>query len=169
MEAFECLLTRRSVRNYTDADISDETLHKLLEAGANAPSAGNQQPWHFITVTSKNTLNSIADNFPYGKMLPKAACAIIVCMNAKPRIYPEFAVQDCSAATQNILLAAHALGLGGVWIGTYPLKEREEFLRQTMNIPDDFTPFSVISIGYPANPIAPMARLKLEMIHKERW
>ena len=169
MEAFECIMTRRSVRRYNDTPISEETLYKLLEAGANAPSAGNQQPWHFITVTGKEALQTIADNFPYGKMLPHAACAIIICMNTEAKPHPQFAVQDCSAATQNILLAAHALGLGGVWIGTHPMKEREEFLQKFMSIPANFIPLCVISIGYPESTVSPQTRLKPEMIHKEKW
>ena len=169
MEAFECIMTRRSVRKYTNDTVPEEMLLKLLEAGANAPSAANQQPWHFITVTDKNMLQTVADGLPYGKMLPQAACAIIVCMKEDAEPYPQLAAQDCSAATQNILLAAHALGLGGVWIATHPQKEREDHLREIMGIPDNIIPFSVVSIGVPATVGASAIRLTSEMIHKERW
>ncbi len=109
MEAYEALVTRRSIRAYTTQTISDDLIKRLLEAAMSAPSAGNRQPWHFVVV-KRPTLDTLADLLPFGKMLKHAPLAIIVCGDLV--LQPEgYWVQDCSAATQNILLAAHAKGL----------------------------------------------------------
>ncbi len=124
MEAYEAILTRRSVRAYTDQPVSEELIHKLLVAAMSAPSAGNGQPWHFGVVTERTVLNSLAELLPFGKMLQQAPLAIVVCGETKGQPFDGYWVQDCSAATENLLLAAHALGLGGVWLGVYPREDR---------------------------------------------
>ena len=120
MEAYEAILTRRSVRAYTDQPVSEELIHKLLVAAMSAPSAGNGQPWHFGVITERTVLNSLAELLPFGKMLQQAPLAIVVCGETKGQPFDGYWVQDCSAATENLLLAAHTLGLGGVWLGVYP-------------------------------------------------
>ena len=112
MEALEAILTRRSIREYTSQAVPDELIKKLLYAAMQAPSAGNQQPWHFIVVTERNQMNSLADALPFGKMLLHAPLAIVVCADLKAEVCRGYWVQDCSAATQNLLLAARAINLG---------------------------------------------------------
>ena len=120
MEAYEAILTRRSIRAYTDQPVSEELIHKLLVAAMSAPSAANGQPWQFAVITERRLLDALADFLPFGKMLKQAPLAIIVCGETKSSALEGYWVQDCAAATENLLLAAHVLGLGGVWLGVYP-------------------------------------------------
>ena len=114
MDAYETILTRRSIRRYTNQDVSEEMVEKLLRAGMAAPSAGNQQPWHFLVIRDRDTLVKITEVHPHSKMLLTAPLAILVAGDEKLQIHPGYWLEDCSAATENILLAAHALGLGAV-------------------------------------------------------
>ena len=122
METLKAIFTRRSIREYTQQAVPDELVQELLAAAMQAPSAGNQQPWHFIIVTERDQLHALADVLPFGKSLQTAPLGIAVCADLKLARYPDYWVQDCSAATQNLLLAAHALGLGVVWLGVFPSK-----------------------------------------------
>ena len=124
METLKAILTRRSIREYTQQAVPGELVQELLAAAMQAPSAGNQQPWHFILVNAREQLQALADVLPFGKSLQTAPLGIAVCADVKSARYPDYWAQDCSAATQNLLLAAHALGLGAVWLGVYPLLER---------------------------------------------
>lgn len=150
MEALEAILTRRSIRKYTDEQVADEMITKLLEAGMAAPSAGNQQAWHFVVIKNRQILNEIPNVHPYSQMLKQASVAILVCGNVEDERHKGYWVQDCSAATQNILLAAHGLGLGAVWLGVYPRKDRVDGISDLLNMPKHIVPLSLISIGYPA-------------------
>ena len=142
------IFDRRSIRRYTGEPVTaDETL-SLLEAGMAAPSASNQKPWHLVSVADKGTLVALADMHPYGKMLSQAGLAIAVC--GDPAVSPHYWVQDCSAVTENILLAATALGLGAVWLGCHPRAEREAAVRSVLGIPAEIGVLSLISIGRPA-------------------
>jgi len=150
MELFEGILTRRSIRRYTNEKVSDDLIKKLLEAGMAAPSAGNQQAWHFVVINEHQILDEIPKFHPYSQMLKQAPIAILVCGNIKEETHKGYWIQDCSAATQNILLAAHGLGLGAVWLGVHPRKDRVDGIRKLLNLPDHIAPLSLISIGYPA-------------------
>lgn len=150
MELFEGILTRRSIRRYTDEKISDELIKKLLVAGMSAPSAGNQQDWHFVVITDREILDEIPKFHPYSQMLKQASVAILVCGNIEVESHRGYWIQDCSAATQNILLAAHGLGLGAVWLGIHPGRDRVEGISDLLNLPSHILPLSLISIGYPA-------------------
>jgi nitroreductase len=169
MEAYEAILTRRSVRAYTDQPVSDEMIHKLLVAAMSAPSAGNGQPWHFGVITERIVLNSLAELLPFGKMLQQAPLAIVVCGETKGQPFDGYWVQDCSAATENLLLAAHALGLGGVWLGVYPREDRVAGVRNILGMADAVTPLCVLSIGHPAEPSGPVDRYRAERVHRDRW
>ncbi len=173
MDCLEMIYTRRSIRSYSDKEISNENLMKILKAAMQAPSAGNEQPWHFIVVRNKETLKKMSEAFTFGQMLPNASAAIVVCFDPKLSRYPfEMLVQDCSAATQNILLAARMLGIGSVWLGVYPRKERIEKLREILGIPEDIVVLSVVSLGYPKSEdefYEAKDRFKEERIHYERW
>jgi len=149
MELFEGILTRRSIRKYKDKEVSDDLVKKLLEAAVAAPSAGNQQAWHFVVITKRQILDEIPKFHPYSQMLKQAPVAILVCGNLKAETLKGYWIQDCSAATQNILLAAHGLGLGAVWLGIHPVEERINAIKKLLDLPDHIEPLSLISIGYP--------------------
>jgi len=142
----DLIFSRRSIRRYTDQPVSEEDIRGLLEAGMAAPSASNRKPWHFVAVTDKETLRALAEQHPYGKMLADAGLAIAVC--GDPGV-SDWWVQDCSAATENILVAAAGLGLGGVWLGCHARSEREEAVRQVLSIPEEIGVLSLLSIGHP--------------------
>lgn len=172
-DCLEIIYTRRSVRTYSDKEIQDEEIRKILKAAMQAPSAGNEQPWHFIVVRDKEKLRKMSEAFTFGQMLPNASAAIVVCADPKLSKYPyEMWVQDCSAATQNILIAARCLGIGSVWLGVYPREERMANLRKILQIPDDIVVFSVVSLGYPKseNEFYEAAdRFREDRIHVEMW
>lgn len=169
MEAIDAILTRRSVRRYTDRPVADEVVTLLLRAAMAAPSAQNQQPWQFIVVRDRPLLEKMAEVSQYAKMLRHAQVAVVVCGDLRDERIPGFWVEDCAAATQNLLLAAHALGLGAVWIGVYPREERVGRLRDLFCLPDDVIPFAVVSIGYPAEDLGPADRFRIDRIHLDKW
>jgi len=170
-EALNVIYTRRSVRSFTGEAVSKDDLMKLLRAGMSAPSAVNVQPWSFVVVTDRETLDKLCDQLPYAKMLDKAGAAIVVCgIPDKDEVYSKnYWVMDCSAATQNILLAAHALGLGSVWTAVYVDKDRVKTVREILNIPDNIIPLNVLPIGVPKGPGQPIDKFKEENIHWEKW
>lgn len=169
----EIIYTRRSVRTYSNKEIKDEEIMKILKAAMQAPSAGNEQPWHFIVIRDKEKLRKMSEAFTFGQMLPNASAAIVVCADPKLSKYPyEMWIQDCSAATQNILIAARCLGIGSVWLGVYPREERMAQLRKILQIPDEIVVFSVVSLGYPKseNEFYEAAdRFREDRIHVEKW
>jgi nitroreductase len=170
METLEAMLTRRSIREYTQQAVPDELVRELLAAAMQAPSAGNQQPWHFVLVTERSQLEALADGLPYGKMLKTAPLGVAVCADLELAKHPGYWVQDCSAATQNLLLAAHALGLGAVWLGVYPVEERVEWVKQLLKLPEQVIPLCVVSLGYPATTPEPPARRYAESrLHYNHW
>ncbi len=163
---------RKSVRNYTNRKVSDAQLTELVKAGMAAPTAVDKRPWAFVVVKNRAMLDSFAIQLPYGKMLDKAAAAIIVCGNmnkALKDIAQEFWIQDCSAATQNILLAAESMGLGAVWTAAYPIKDREDIVRRAINAPSHIVPLNVIAIGYPTGEDQPKNKWDKNNIHWEKW
>lgn len=169
MEAYEAILTRRSVRAYTDQPVSEEAIRKLIAAAVSAPSAGNGQPWHFVVITERGLLNELAELLPFGKMLTQTPLAIAVCGDVKGQPREGYWVQDCSAATENLLLAAHALGLGGVWLGVYPREDRVAGVRRILGIPERVTPLNVLAIGHPVEPGGPVDRYSEDRVHRNGW
>jgi nitroreductase len=149
--------------------VETETTHELLEAAMSAPSAGNEQPWQFVVITERWLLNEIPKHHPYSSMLPGAALAILVCGDLKQEKHPGFWVQDCAAASQNILLAAHARGLGAVWLGIHPRKKRVEAIGRLFGLPVGIVPFCLIAIGHPAEEKTPPQRYDLTRIHHNKW
>lgn len=150
----ENIMTRTSIRAYTNQPVAADTVEILLKAGMAAPSAVNKQPWHFVVINERAKLDELAEANPRGgKMLKEAPLAIVVCGDLTKTLDgkgQEFWIQDCSAATENILLAAHALGLGAVWTAGHPMEERMETLRATLKLPDTIVPLCTIVIGHPA-------------------
>lgn len=165
-DRLEIIFGRRSIRQYTGEPISGQDLANLLQAGMAAPSASNRKPWHFVTVTDRTKLRALADTHPYGKMLASAAAAIAVC--GDPSI-SEWWVQDCSAATENILVAANALGLGGVWLGCHNRPEREEDVRDVLGIPASVGVLSLISVGHPAEEKEARTQYDAARVHENAW
>ena len=169
MEINEAILTRRSIRKYTKEQISDTQVETLLKAGMYAPSAVNKQPWHFIVFRDKNKVDEIIKVHPNASMLKDASLGILVCFDENLQHDNGYGLLDCSAATQNILLAAHGMGLGACWIGIYPRKNRIEALKNVFNLPGHVVPLSVISAGYPAEKKSRPERFLKERIHNESW
>ena len=168
MDTMEAILTRRSIRKYTKQPVSDEVLKELLEAAMYAPSASNQQPWCFVVIKDRKILNEIPKYHTYAQMLKEAPVAILVCCHSDLQS-GEFGVQDCSAATQNILLAAHAKGLGAVWLGVYPTEPLVTATKKLLNLPKHIIPISLISIGYPAEQKPQPDRYRADRVHYNQW
>jgi nitroreductase len=169
MEALDAILSRRSIRRYTDKPVLPETVRTLLEAAMAAPSANNKQPWHFVVVTERFILDAIPKFHPYSRMLFEAPLAILVCGDTSIESHPGYIAQDCSAAVENILIAAQGLGLGAVWLGVYPREERMVGMKDLLKIPDGILPFALISFGYPAEEKPPSNRYSGSRVHHNKW
>lgn len=165
------IATRVSVRSYTNQPVEAEKIEALLRAGMAAPSAVNKQPWHFVVVTDRAQLDSLAQANPHAKMLESAPLAIVVCGNMDKTLKgsaADFWIQDCSAATENILLAAHAMGLGAVWTGLYPSIERCFAVSEVIGAPEYIVPLSMIVIGYPDGENQPKDKWNPENVSYDR-
>lgn len=160
------IFSRRSIRRYRDKAVDEADIHSLLEAAMAAPSAVNRKPWHFITITDKQLLKELADTQPYGKMLADAALGIAVCGN--PDI-SDWWVQDCIAATENILIAAAGLDLGAVWLGVYGRSDRENAIRKLLSIPGEIAVLSLISIGHPDEEKETRTQFDPMRVHRNCW
>lgn len=169
MELFNALLNRRSIRRYTSEKIKHATLEKIIEYGMFAPSAVNKQPWHFIIFENTDTINQIIDVHPNASMLKQASAGILICFDTDLQHDEGYGPIDCSAATQNMLLAAHGLGLGACWIGIYPRKNRISALHKVFKLPEHVIPFAVISVGYPNEEKNRPERFTKKGIHFEKW
>lgn len=165
----DALLNRRSIRKYKDIEISDEIVEILLRAGMAAPSAGNEQPWEFIVLRDKEIMKKITKVHPYSQMLLSADVAIVVCGDESKELFKGFWVQDCSAATENILIAAEDKGLGAVWLGVYPIEDRVNALKNILDLPDSVMPLSIIPIGYKDEEKKPLDRFNKTRIHYNKW
>ena len=169
MDTLQTILSRRSIRKFTKESVSDQVITELLEAAMSAPSAGNEQPWHFIVIRDRQILDDIPNYHPYSHSLKEASVAIMVCGDSKLEQWKGCMVQDLSAATENILIAVQAKGLGAVWLGLHPEKERVEGVRKLLNIPQDVIPLCVIPVGYPAEQKPAANRYDSSRIHNDKW
>jgi len=160
---------RRSIRKYTDQVVSEDSVNLILKAAMAAPSAGNQQPWHFVVVRDREILKKLEDIHPHGKMTGSCNVAVVVCGNNTGCKYADFWVQDCSAATENLLLAVHELGLGAVWCGVYPEKERCQSFSRVLELPFEVIPFALIPVGYPGEEKSCSDRFDEQRIHYDQW
>lgn len=167
------IFKRVSVRKYKTEPVSKEKVEMLLKAGMAAPSARNLQPWEFLVIQNKETLQKIAQLGPNAHMLSEAPLAIVVCGNLDKETEhvkgKNYWVQDCSAVTQNIMLQAVEFGLGSVWIGTFPKEEMMKPLKQFLKLPDNIIPFSTIAIGYAAEDVEPKDKFDKTKVHYEKW
>ena len=165
--AINNIMTRTSIRQYTNEPVSKADIETMLRAGMAAPTAVNRQPWHFVVVTKREQLSALAAANRGTNMATKAPLAIVVCGNlqkAMPGTGQGFWVQDCSAATENILLAANALGLGAVWTGLYPDEEHSKAVRDVLKAPEHIVPLCTIVIGHPAENPTPKDKWKPENV-----
>jgi nitroreductase len=169
MDCLESIYTRRTIRKYSNKTVPDDMIEKLLKAGMSGPSAMNEQPWYFIVVKDRKLLVEISKASPYSQMAKDAAVAIIVCGEPKLQKIEGFWLQDCCIAAQNILLAAHALGLGAVWTASYPLRDSVDNLQKLFGIPKKIIPLCVIPLGYPAEKKEPVERFRKERVHYDKW
>lgn len=170
--AIENIMTRTSVRAYTDQAVEPEKVETILRAAMAAPSAGNKQPWRFVVVTDKEILQQISDTLHTIRMAKDAPLAIVVCGDLTatfPGDGLDYWVEDTSAATENLLLAAHSLGLGAVWCGIYPMPDRVAFLSNLLELPGNIVPLNVVPIGYPAENPEPKDKWIPENIHSNTW
>jgi nitroreductase len=164
------LLTRRSIRSYRKKEVETETLRELLRAAMHAPSAADERPWHFVVIQDPDLLEKIPSLHPYAGMVSQAALAVLVCGDPGREQHTGMWVQDCAAATQNFLLAAHAQGLGAVWVGVYPREERMAALRGLLGIPASIMPFALLPLGYPAETAHPRDNpFDKDRVHKDHW
>ncbi|MDI6724461.1 MAG: nitroreductase family protein [Methanobacterium sp.] len=169
MDVLTAIKTRRSVRKYENKIIPEGHVKKILEAAMSGPTAVNQMPWQFIVINEPQLLKEIPKVHPNGQMVADAALAILVCADEKLLKFPDFWVQDCSIASQNILLAAHSLGLGAVWTGVYPLEDRVLGIKEVLGLPKNIWPLSLIPIGYPGEKPAPRELYDESRVHYNKF
>lgn len=165
------ILARRSVRRYRPGPIDADTVDALLAAAMAAPSAAAKDPWRFVLLRDPASLAAVAGALPNGKMLATAALGVVVCgdLDAAHDGQLSYLLQDCSAAIENLLLAAHALGLGACWLGIHPRQERIFRVTELLALPPNVIPVSAISIGLPAEVNEPRTRYNPAFVHVERW
>ncbi|MCB2199261.1 nitroreductase family protein [bacterium] len=169
MDALEALLTRRSIRKYRDEEVTENDVDLLLQAAMAAPSAMNEQPWHFVVIRDRSVIEAIHEKHPSAEMLLQAKVVIAVCGDVTKENHPGYWVVDCSIATTHILLAAHARKLGAVWLGIYPREERMELVRDALKLPKNIQPLSLVAIGHPAEIKEPPEREQPDRIHRDSW
>jgi nitroreductase len=169
MDATKAILSRRSIRKYTEEPVSGDDIEALLTAAMHAPSAVNEQPWHFVIIQDRKTLEAISRLSPTAPMVKYAPLAIAVCADRNLEKFPGLWALDCSAATENILLAATARGLGAVWTAVYPFDDRVDGIKKLLKMPDDVVPLCIIPVGRPAETPAPVNRFNPSRIHHDTW
>ncbi len=173
MDAIKAILTRISTRKFSDQPISDEVLHTILEAGMSGPTAVNARPWSFIVVRDKDMLNKMADgNGRAAEPLRGADLGILICGDLERAFHaaPDYWVVDGSIAAQNMILAAHALGVGSVWLGTWPQENKIAAQKELFNLPEHIVPHSIIAFGYPLEESNKEKLLYEEdRVHFEKW
>jgi nitroreductase len=166
MECFDTIFNRKSVRAFLDKPVEKEKLLELVKAGMAAPSARNLQPWHFLVITERERLDGLGERLPYAKMLKEAPAAVVICGD---KAISDLWDQDCCAATENLLLAAEALGLGAVWTALYPREERMKVVKEAFDLPNNIVPLNITPIGYPKGEHQPKDKWDEEKLHWENW
>ena len=170
-DKFHFLLARRSIRTYAPGEVSEADITRMLQAAMAAPSAVAKDPWRFVVIRRKETLSTIATALPNGSMLATAPLGIIVCgdLEAAHDRQLSYLLQDCSAAIENLLLCAHALGLGACWLGVHPRADRVRRLGEILSLPASVIPIAGIAIGPPGEKKEPRTRFNREYVHWEQW
>ncbi len=168
-DALSVIHSRKSVRKYLDKQVTKEHLEVLLRAGMAAPTAGDRRPWAFVVITDPAMLDTLSLATRNTRMLSSAAAAIAVCGNTSVGFKSEVWVQDCSAASENILLAAEAIGLGAVWTGIYLNDEPTKYVKRVLGLPEEVFALNIISIGYPTGEEKPKNKWDPTRIHWGKW
>lgn len=169
MDVIEALMTRCSIRRFKPAPVSEPAIRKMLEVLFRSPSAGDSRPWQFAVVDDRTLLDRLEASMAGCEMLRTAPLGILVCAEPAREQIPGFWPQDCAAAAENLLLAAHGMGLGAVWIGLYPVAERERAVREALNVPDGLVPFALIAIGEPDERPVLENRYDPSRVHRNGW
>lgn len=169
MELMEALYTRRSIRKYQNKQVPPELIEEAVKAAMFAPSARNQQPWEFIIVNNQELMDSVPAYSPHAQMAKDAPAGVLVCYNKDYDVAEGFWPQDLGAATQNLLLALHAEGLGAVWTGVYPREDRMAGFIKAFGLPENVIPYAFIIIGYPEKETTEVDRFNKERIHYNKW
>jgi len=169
MELFDALCTRRSIRKYQDRAVPRLAVERLLGAAMMAPSAGDARPWHFVVVEGLDQVSSIAQALPHAEMAKSAPLAILICADPSLEKFPGCWMLDCSAAAQNMLLAAHGLGLGAVWVAVWPFEDFMKGARRHFALPEGIEPLALIVAGYPAESVPSEDRFDPSRLHFEKW
>lgn len=169
---YDMIMSRTSIRHYTSEPVSLGAVDSILHMAMAAPSAVNKQPWCFMVINKREMLDSISCMASSWKQAARAPLAIVVCGDTDKALEgeaAEFWIQDCSAVSENILLGAHTLGLGAVWCGCYPLKERVDRLSQYLALPPSVVPLSLIVIGHPSEHPQPKRKFDSTAVHYNQW
>jgi nitroreductase len=169
MKEIEHILDRRSIRRFSDQKIDDESIKTLLTASMYAPSAVNLQPWHFVVIDQWNMMEKIMEVHPHARMLATASHAIVVCGDLQQQHDDGYWVVDCGAATENLLLAAHALGLGSCWVGIHPREARKTAFSRLLSLPSHIKPFALVALGYPDEKKPRPQRFQAQKVKHNTW
>jgi nitroreductase len=169
MDCLDAIRTRRSVRHFTEAPVTDADLDAILRAAMAAPSAGNERPWRFVVVRDADVLARLSRATPFAKPLASAPLGMVVCADRRSLRYPGLWPVDCAAAIENLLLAAHALGLGGVWMGVHPITPLQIAVGRIIHVPRRITPVAMVALGHPESMPEPVDRFDPSFIHYDRW
>jgi nitroreductase len=169
MDTLEAIRTRRSIRKYLDRPVPEELIQRLLAAAMQAPSARNQQPWQFVVIDDRAMLAKIPPLMPNAAMAGRAPLAILVCGDLSLEKSEGYWAVDCAAAVENMLLAAHALGLGAVWCGVYPREPRMDALRRLVGLPENVVAHSLVVLGYAAEQVAAEDRYRPDRVRRNGW
>lgn len=169
MDALQAIFTRRSVRHFTTQPVDAAQVEILLRAAMSAPSSGNAQPWEFVVIDARAVLDEIAAFHPSAAVVREARLGILVCANLAREKNPGRWMLDCANATHNILLAAHASGLGAVWLAVWPDPQRIEGMTRVMRLPEGIIPMALAAVGHPAETLAPADRFDPQRVHDNHW
>jgi nitroreductase len=165
----DAILKRHSVRSYSTEPIDDAVIEKIIHAGMSAPSAMGSKPWHFIVISDREKMNAVVNIHPYARMMLQAQRAILVCGDTGAETFLEYFQQNCSAATENILIAATSLGVGSVWVGLYPGEKYRHDFKKLFNLPDGIEPFALVPLGFPDHAMQPSNRFDPSRVHANSW
>jgi len=169
MDVLEAICTRRSIRRFEDRPVPEDFLEKLLRAAMSAPSARNSQPWWFLVIDDRQILRQASTINPYARMAAAAPLAILVCADRRLEKSPGYWPVDCAAAVENMLLAAHGLGLGAVWTGVWPRQERMDGFRRLFGLPEPVVAHSMVVVGYAAEQPSPEDRYQPGRVYRNGW
>ncbi|MCK5067007.1 MAG: nitroreductase family protein [Bacteroidales bacterium] len=169
MEVLDYILDRRSIRRFSDQKIDSETIKAILTAAMYAPSAVNLQPWHFVVIDHWPMMEKIMEIHPHARMLQTASHAVVVCGDLQLQHDDGYWVVDCGAATQNLLLAAHSLGLGSCWVGIHPREERRTAFSRLLSLPSHVLPFALVALGYAEEQKPRPERFHAEKVKRNGW